>query len=102
MSGVRLDSLRLELSGVAPETARDAIPGLDQELRRRLANREPGLGLGADMPVNLRLAPLETPPRIDAAQLRALIADRLVELLAPRERLRADAQDDEAAGVEEY
>lgn len=102
MSGVRLDSLRLELRGVAPETASDAIQGLDQELRRRLANHQPGLGFGVDAPASLRLAPLETPPRVDAAHLRALIADRLVELLAPRERARADAQDDEATGVEEY
>lgn len=99
MSGVRIDSLRLELRGVAPETASDAILGLDQELRRLLATREPGLGM--DAPASLRLAPIETPARIDVAQLRALIADRLVELLAPRERARADSQDDDAYVAEE-
>lgn len=104
MSAVRvtLESLRLSLSGISPETARRAVDGLGPELELRLSARlasSPSFGRGleergrrsrtgepADRGAasgrdDQSLGTVEAKAALDAAGLRALIAERLLKAL---------------------
>lgn len=79
MSGteLRLDRLQVSLSGVSAEIAERAVDGLEAELRRRLGGVSSSELPWSDQ-AQLSLGTVHVKGRIDAAALRALIAERLV------------------------
>jgi hypothetical protein len=88
---VSIESLRLNLTGCSPETARHALDGLDRELERRLERRlisTPAFGRGlerdgggADGENRTLGVTVETRTRLEAPALRALIAEKLLDTL---------------------
>jgi hypothetical protein len=81
MTDIRIDRLELALHGVAPELAEAALDGLDAELARRLGAHGVGDAAWRARLPSIRLDPLDA-SGLDAASLRAGIAERLVALLA--------------------
>ena len=78
-AGVYVDRLRIAVHGVSSFVVEEAASGLETELRRRLGGRRGSWRVTA-LPT-LRVGPLDLPPGADAAQLRGLIADRLLDVL---------------------
>lgn len=101
---VSIEALRLSLSGISPETARLAVDGLGPELELRLAARlgsSPAFGMGLEArgrgPAGIAnagasrgaargdgtraLGVVDAKTTLDAAGLRALIAERLLAAL---------------------
>jgi hypothetical protein len=85
MSALNLDIDRLSLSlhGVSAEVAREAVADLAQELRRRLSSLPPQSLPSLDMG-GLAVGPLSAHSTLDAAALRGLIADRVMQALFDR------------------
>lgn len=80
MNGERIviDNLRISLVGVSLTVAEQAADGLELELHRRLAKLPGGYSFvspGASMAVN----PIRHSGTLDAASLRGLIIDRLID-----------------------
>jgi len=90
MSGftIDIDRLNVALHGVSAVVAEEAMAGLESVLRRRLGGLR-GSAVTSAVP-ELRIGPLDLPRGADAAALRALVADRLLEALVLRP---ADADD---------
>lgn len=80
MSGALIEIGRLEIAihGVSAEIAEEAVAGLDSALRRRLGSSRAGRSFAVPA---LRLDAIDLPPATDAAALRELMADRLVEAI---------------------
>ena len=80
MSGGAVDigRLNITLHGVSADIAEAAVAGLEAALTRRLVALR--LNRTLDVPA-LRIDPLDFPPQADAAVLRELIAERLVEAI---------------------
>lgn len=80
MSGsmVEIGRLDITLHGVSADIAEAAVSGLESALRRRLGALRGGRLL--DVPT-LRIDALDLPPEADAAALRDLLAERLVQAL---------------------
>jgi hypothetical protein len=78
MSAVRieLDHLHIAVSGVSSLVVEQAMSSLADELRRQIG-ASPLAVAGADVPT-LHVGPIDVPSRVDAAQLRALIAERVL------------------------
>jgi hypothetical protein len=74
---VEIGRLSIAIDGVSALVAEAAVAGLEGELRRRLAGLRGSLGAAA-VP-ELRIGPLDLPPRVEAEALRELIARRLIE-----------------------
>jgi len=78
---IELNRLNINLYGVSAQIIEAAVEGLDAELRRRLGKRKFGLGLNSLDVGELSLTPLNLTSTLDAAGLRDLIADRLLDAL---------------------
>jgi len=76
---IEIDRLEIALSGVSALVVEEAVAGLEGELRRRLGGMRGSVATAA-VP-QLQVGPLDVPPRADAAVLRALIAERLLDAL---------------------
>lgn len=79
---IDIDRLSVALHGVSALQAQAAIAGLESELRRRLGNLTERALLTGDLDV-VNIGPIHVDPRmgtatLDAAQLRSLIAERLM------------------------
>ena len=73
-----IDRLSITLHGVSADLAAAAVAGLEDALQRRLG----GLRLDrAGFRRDLHIGPLDLPDRADAATLRELIAERLLEAI---------------------
>lgn len=81
-----IERLSITLHGVSADLADAAASGLEDALQRRLGGLR--LDRAASLP-DLRIGPLDLPHRADAAALRELIAERLVEAI---DRMPADEQ----------
>jgi hypothetical protein len=83
MSGatVEIGRLSIALHGVAAEIAEAAVAGLDSALRRRLGSLRARRSFTVP---ELRVDAADLPSEADAAALRDLIVDRLVEVLGDR------------------
>lgn len=91
MSGamVEIGRLGITLHGVSADIAEAAVGGLEAAFRRRLGALRGGRLL--DIPT-LRIDALKLPPDADAAALRDLLAERLVQALGDaRSELEKDA-----------
>jgi len=77
--GIAIERLNIAVHGVSSLVVEQALAGLEGELRRRLGSLRGGWAAVA-VPA-LRVGPLELPPGADAAALRELIAERLLEVL---------------------
>jgi hypothetical protein len=73
---IDIDRLSIRVHGVPGGLVEEAVAGLEGELRRRLGGRRGSL-LSA-VPT-LSIGPLDLPARADAAALRDLLADRLLD-----------------------
>jgi hypothetical protein len=78
---VEIDRLNIALHGVSADIAEAAVAGLGPALRRRLGSLRTGRSFAVPA---LRIDAIDLPPGIDAAALRELIADRLVEAIDNR------------------
>jgi hypothetical protein len=80
MSGamIEIGRLSIALHGVSAEIAEAAVAGLESALRRRLGSLRAGRSFAVP---TLRVDAVDLPSDVDAAALRDLIADRLVETL---------------------
>lgn len=88
---VSIESLRLNLTGCTPETARHALDGLDRELERRLGRRllsSPSFGRGLERrdgntggDAEGAQATVDAKTRLEAPALRALIVEKLLDTL---------------------
>lgn len=76
---IEIDRLEIAVHGVSAAVVEEAISGLEGELRRRLGTLR-GAVATHEVPV-LRLGRLDLPRRVDAAGLRHLVAERLLEAL---------------------
>lgn len=80
---VSIERLRISLHGVSAETAEAAVRDLAGELRRRWGGRAleelPRVDLGV-----IAIGPFTTDATLDAAALRAVIAERLSAALFER------------------
>lgn len=85
---IEIDRLEIVLDGVSAAVAEAAAAGLEAELRRRLG----ALSLVAASGTDLAIGPLAVPAGVDAATLRALIAERLLGALARPRQAQPDAQ----------
>lgn len=87
IAAIDVGALRVRVQGIPGEVVREALEGLEAELLRRLGVRGvDALVLGELAPAQrLSLAPL-TGEGLQAAALRAAIAARLLDLLAPAQR----------------
>jgi len=74
---IDIDRLSIRVHGVPSTLVEEAVAGLEGELRRRLAGRRGGV-LNTAVPT-LSIGPLDLPARVDAAALRHLLADRLLD-----------------------
>jgi len=75
---VEVERLYLLLEGLPQSTVEEALDGLGVELRVRLLRARLASGIG--MPVEVeRVAITANPDRLDAASLRTMIAEQLVE-----------------------
>jgi hypothetical protein len=75
---VDMNHIHLSLEGVAESTVQEAMRGLDAELRARLM-RAGMIGLG-ETPVEVdHVMVVTSADHLDAASLRTMIAERLVE-----------------------
>jgi hypothetical protein len=92
MSGVMVEIGRLDIAlhGVSADIAEAAVSGLESALRRRLDALH--LYRTRDVPA-LRIDALDLPPQTDAAALRDLLAERLIEALGDA---RTDSGEEEA------
>jgi hypothetical protein len=79
-SEIRIERLNIALHGVSSLVAEEALAGLEDELRRRLGGL-PGACQGGVFPT-LRVGPRDLPPGADAAVIRQLVAQGLVEALS--------------------
>ena len=81
MSGmtIEIDRLEIVLHGVSAVVAEEAVAGLEGELRRRLGSLRGAVAAHAVPQV--RIGPLDLPRAPDAAALRELVAERLLETL---------------------
>ena len=87
---VEIGRLNVVVHGVSALVAEQALAGLEGELRRRLGSMR-GTWEAAAVPA-LRVGPIDLPPGADAASLRHLIAERLLEAwLQPSGRPPAEA-----------
>lgn len=77
--GIDIDRLHIAVHGVSALVVEQALAGLEDELRRRLGSMR-GSWEAAAVPA-LRVGPMDLPPGADAAALRQLIAQRLLESL---------------------
>ena len=95
MSGmtIEIDRLEIVLHGVSTLVAEEALADLEGALRRRLGWLR-GSVTAASVP-QLRIGPLDLPRAADAAALRELVAERLLEALLLRPG--AEASDKEGA-----
>jgi hypothetical protein len=75
---VDIGRLNVALHGVSAEIAEAAVAGLESALRRRLGSLHVNRAL--DVPA-LRVDALDLPPEADAAALRELLAERLVQAI---------------------
>jgi hypothetical protein len=74
---IDIDRLSIRVHGVPGPLVEEAVAGLEGELRRRLGGRSGSL-LNRVVPA-LSIGPLDLPARSDAAALRHLLADRLLD-----------------------
>ena len=87
--GMAIDRLNISIHGVSALVVEEALAGLEGELRRRLGACRSAWDAAA-VP-ELRVGPLDLPPGSDAAALRGLIAEGLLEaLIRPSGRNRAE------------
>ncbi len=82
---VRIDRLRLVLHGVSSEIVESAISGLDSSLARRLGSTHFRDVINLDI-AELALPPADAPRNPDAAVLRGLIVDGLIEAVVKQSR----------------
>ena len=75
---VEIGRLNIALFGVSADTAEAAVAGLDAALRRRVGSLPAGQTFVVP---ELRIGSVDLPPDADAAALRELIADRLVDAI---------------------
>lgn len=76
---LQIDRLNIVLHGVSSLVAEQALAELDEELSRRLGGMRGGWHVA---PLSsMRLGPLDLPPEADAAALRRLIAEGLLQAL---------------------
>jgi len=94
MSGLTIDIDRVTIAvqGVSALVAEEAMAGLAGALRRRLGALR-GSHTAAAVP-ELRIGPLDLPPRADAGALRELIARKLLEAV-----LRPETPPEEQGGA---
>ncbi len=85
---IELDRVNVSLADVSSLVVEQALDGLEAELRRRLSERDLRRVGAAEIP-SLGLGPLEVPPRVDAAQLRTLLAEQLADAVRQAGRQKA-------------
>lgn len=77
---IDIDRLQIAVYGVSSDIVEEAVGGLEAEFQRRLGVRR---GMPPTAAAELRLGRLDLPARADAAAVRALLAERLLEALVP-------------------
>lgn len=80
MINIDINRLSINLHGVSPMLAEQAVEGLEQELRRRLGFLADGDLANFDI-AELSLGPVHSTTHLDAAGLRSLLVERLVEIM---------------------
>jgi hypothetical protein len=93
---IHIERLAISLHGVSKLVAEAALEGLDAELARRLG-RFHLRQLGVDAIGQLSLGPVTQLHRLDAAGLRGLIAERLVQALVGLDLGRTPEDEQEAS-----
>ena len=92
---VNVGRLQISLHGVSAQMIEAAVQGLDAELGRRLGVRKLGQGLNSKTAAvdiaELALSPLHLSTTLDAAGLRGLIADRLLDAIETQHQSALDS-----------
>ena len=83
MTHIDIDRIQIALHGVSAQVVEAATEGLDKEVRRRLGVL-PHLDMSAFDMGELALGSVESKAVLDAAALRGIIADRLVQAISKR------------------
>lgn len=82
---IDIGRMNISLHGISAEVVEESTAGLEEELRRRLGTRMQGQGLNSKTAnidlAELALSPVHVSTTLNAAGLRSLIADRLVEAI---------------------
>lgn len=83
MTQIEIDRIQIALYGVSSQVAEAAAEDLDTELKRRLgvfpANDMAAFDMG-----DLAIGSVESETALDAAALRGILADRLVQVIRHR------------------
>lgn len=77
---IQLERLNIAVYGVSAEVVEEAMQGLEESLRRRLQGLALPAAWGSDLS-ELAVDPVYTTTVLDAAALRGIIADRLVQAI---------------------
>jgi len=97
---IAIDRLHISLHGVSAQMIEAAAEGLEEELARRLGARKTGLGSSAAASAvdiaELSLSAARASAGLDAAGLRGLIADRLLDAIEAEQQ---SALSDAAGGL---
>ncbi|MCP4341210.1 MAG: hypothetical protein GY799_20595 [Desulfobulbaceae bacterium] len=83
MTRIEIDRIQIALHGVSSQVVEAATVDLEQELRRRLGGFPHNDMTAFDMG-ELALGAVESKVTLDAAALRGIIADRLVQAIGNR------------------
>lgn len=90
---IRIERLGLRVQGIAPDVMRTALEGLDVELARRLGARGLDSARWRDLAATIRLPAISAGPGMDAENLRARIADGLVDWLGRAAEAQSPAEE---------